>query len=150
MPHAGLISENMKFEDAQLMRARLHYRGGKNRLERGDTDHGVAALYDAFISAMLRYVLIPELDTSMGEPSTEHYAEDRDLFILLRNSDIIDDSFTDSDFKYLLRVTEDAMNFSSNQTDIPEFMIRIENVLNQLDVLPIDENVLPSLESQII
>src|SRR5574342_789880 len=57
MPHYDLMdATQMIEEDAALMRARLHLRGGKCRLQEGLPAAGIAALYDSVLFGMRYYI----------------------------------------------------------------------------------------------
>jgi hypothetical protein len=62
-PHFGLLDETkMSQEEALLMRAKLHWRGGKRRIEENKGPEGIATLYDALLSALRWHVLTRHME----------------------------------------------------------------------------------------
>ena len=67
MPHFGLIDEE-KLGPVQslLMRARLHIRGGRLRLQQRQISLGIITLYDALCTALQWYISVPENIHNLG------------------------------------------------------------------------------------
>jgi hypothetical protein len=86
MPHFGLMDESaLTPADAALLRARLHWRGGKRRILQNKKKAGVATLWDAVLSAG-RYYHLTELARQDAKPcnsSTETEPFD-DLAVIRR------------------------------------------------------------------
>ncbi|NHJ12492.1 MAG: hypothetical protein EAX95_02395 [Candidatus Thorarchaeota archaeon] len=80
MPHAGLIASTLSKEDELLLRAQLHVRGGRIRLSKGNYIDALAAFYDAFVSAMLRYAYSSVLSRKLNVRKNDDMAEDLSLF----------------------------------------------------------------------
>jgi hypothetical protein len=145
MPHFGLMdSEKMKADQAALFRAKLHVRGGKRRISQGKIAAGISALHDALISAMHRYFFSPQLKESLNH---EEYNilnnDDRILFLILKRSGIIDETFQEEDFTYLASILDQALEGQITEFDQDVYLEKYDNLMKQLEVLPFSENELP-------
>lgn len=140
MPHAGLMDEEaLGPEKGLLMRARLHIRGGKRRLRQEKIADGIAALYDAFVSAVRWYAVSdrrPALKLLPGEDPQN----DADLYRGLVRSGVLDGSF---DFDELDRLLDTALGGEIPVFDRHAFLKGMDSVMIGLGVMPFDETKLP-------
>ncbi|MGY5855332.1 MAG: hypothetical protein RTS72_01945 [Candidatus Thorarchaeota archaeon] len=143
MPHFGLIDDSLQLEDASLLRARLHVRGGRIRLEEGRMEDGVAALYDAVVYAMLRFFDSDELRKDLQIDDGDDLNDDRTLFVILKKSKIIDSSVGLDDFEYLFQKMDDAIEDHLTDFDQHQFMYRFNRIMTTLEAIPFDESDLP-------
>ena len=143
MPHFGLIDDSLQLEDASLLRARLHVRGGRIRLEEGRMEDGVAALYDAVVYAMLRFFDSDELRKDLQIDDGDDLNDDRTLFVILKKSKIIDSSVGLVDFEYLFQKMDDAIEDHLTDFDQHQFMYRFNRIMTTLEAIPFDESDLP-------
>ncbi|UCE12541.1 MAG: hypothetical protein JSV04_10130 [Candidatus Heimdallarchaeota archaeon] len=76
----------MNPDEAALLRAQLHVRGGKRRISQKKLSAGIAALHDAFIFAMQRFFLSPDYEELLNLRDNEiDFDDDYNLFIILNN-----------------------------------------------------------------
>jgi len=127
MPHAGLIDEqSLGLERGLLMRARLHIRGGKRRLRQGKIADGIAALYDAVVSAMRWYVVSnPSLELNVLPG--EDLQNDADLYRALEFDRLLDAS----------------LEGKTPDIDRQALLNGIESVMTRLGIMPFNEQKLP-------
>ena len=143
MPHTGLIPPDMCPSDEALLRAKLHIRGGNLRLSKGEIADGFASFYDAVISAMLRFTLSPQLSDQLQYRMSDDLSDDRQLFSLLKRSEIFSSKISEKDFEYLHDVVYSAMDGNDETDQVERVRHIVETVLNELGVLPIFEGELP-------
>ncbi|MGY5876649.1 MAG: hypothetical protein RTU30_12955 [Candidatus Thorarchaeota archaeon] len=143
MPHFGLIKPGLSTDEDALYRAKLHVRGGRIRLSQGSVPDAVAAFYDALSSAMQHYVSSPKHVRVLDIRRGENLDNDRTLFTILKRSWIIDDSVSGSDFEFIYKAMDDAIEGKLIDLDSDHFVSVLENILTQLEVLPIVEGELP-------
>ncbi|MHA2393906.1 MAG: hypothetical protein ACXAEX_18395 [Promethearchaeota archaeon] len=144
MPHFGLIDEKLQEKEKYLLRARLHVRGGKIRLNRGEISAGIAALYDAFIHALYWFFLSKDhLKSSLYE-NHGIFREEKELYDFLVNRGDLDGKFKIQKF---LKVSEDALNSDLKKFQDYELLNEFDSLMEQLEVLPYDENLLPQIDS---
>jgi hypothetical protein len=143
LPHTGLIDESLEREEALLMRARLHIRGGWNRFSLGMKRDGVAAIYDAVASAMQRFLFQSTPEQALILENDEDPSDDLTLFKILKRSRIFDDSVTLEDFMYLYRMLDDALENRLKSFDETRFIETANILLIQLGVLPFNMCDLP-------
>ena len=143
MPHFGLIDESLQQADASLLRARLHVRGGQIRLSEGRKEDGVAALYDAMVHAMLRFLDSDELKRNLQIADDDNLNDDRTLFTILKKSGVIDSSLEVEDFDYLYQKMDDAIEDTLTDFDEHQFMFRFNRIMTALGVIPFDDSDLP-------
>ena len=93
MPHFGLIDEELPEIEQCLLRARLHIRGGKIRIEKGEISAGIAALYDAFIFSLYWYFLSDEMLKSYLFNGDGTYNDEEMLYLILLSHGRIDGTF---------------------------------------------------------
>ncbi len=145
MPHFGLMDpENMKPEDASLLRARLHIRGGKRRISEGKMAAGVAALHDALIHGIEWYLVskYPELLSSSA--GVEYDLTDDDILIqLLHKTQSFSDTFYINEFKYIGEILDQALYKEMYEFDEKKYLNSICNFMEKLEIEPFSEEGLP-------
>ena len=146
MPHFGLMdSKKMKRDQAALYRAKLHIRGGKRQISQGKIAAGIIALHDALISALYSYFMSPPLEEALNQEDYNIYNnDDRILFLILKRSGIVDDTFDEDDFSYLSSMLDQALEGQLKSFDQDCYLEKYDNLLEQLGVLPFPEDELPS------
>ncbi|MFX1476511.1 MAG: hypothetical protein ACFFCI_00135 [Promethearchaeota archaeon] len=140
MPHFGLIDESLPEKDKYLLRARLHIRGGKIRLCRGDFSGGIAALYDAIIYSLYWFFLSNKQLESFLYDEHGKYKHEKDLYLYLIELGFIDGKFNMEKFS---DITEEALNTELVQFKANDLLEEYECFIEQLKILPYDENILP-------
>lgn len=141
MPHFGLMDERgMGPVEGPLLRARLHIRGGKRRLRQGKIAAGIVTLYDALDAAMTAYVADMAHRKRLSIREGENLNDIRTLFAVLVRSRALNGAF---DFESFDRLTERALHEEMPGYDYRELLSRIEYVMNELGVMPFDEESLP-------
>jgi hypothetical protein len=128
----------MPEEDAALMRARLHLRGGKHHLQAGLHAAGLAALYDSLVFGMRYYIAKHERCASLVE-NVDHW-DAVALFHFLARAGLFDDRYA---FDRLSRTVECALWQESFSFDAEATCIEVEGLLTKLGVIPFDETGLP-------
>jgi hypothetical protein len=131
--------------DTALLRARLHLRGGKRRLQEGLTTAGIVALYDSVLFGMRYYIARHKGCASFVESADLWDAVG--LFHALVQAGVFDDAITFNRFS--LNV-ERALWQKTFSFDIKNTVIEIESILMKLGVMPVNETALPgeSLSNQ--
>jgi hypothetical protein len=138
MPHYGLMDATKMTEvDAALMRARLHLRGGKRRLQKGLSAAGIAALYDSVLFGMRYYIAKHKRCASFVENIDLWDAPD--LFHALTRAGIFDDPLSFNRFS--LNV-ERALWQESFSGDTNATLAEVEAMLEKLGVMPFNEDTL--------
>lgn len=140
MPHYSLMDENKMSEaEAALLRARLHLRGGKRRLQKGLSAAGIVALYDSVLFGMRYYIA--------RNTRCASYVEDTDLwdaaslFHALTKAGVFEDPLT---FNLFSLVVERALWNESFSFDAEATLTDVEAMLTKLGVIPFNESALPS------
>src|SRR5271157_1783701 len=142
MPHFGLMDEDQLGPiQALLMRARLHIRGGKRRLQQGKYADGIATLYDAFVSAMQYYIADPAHQAELVILPEDDQHDDKVLFEIFIRSHVIRDTF---DFDSFAKLADQALegSFQEGQA-LDKLWDALDIAFNELGVTPFDENELP-------
>ena len=151
MPHFGLIEPGIPEDEEALIRSRLHWKAGLIRLSRGMIADGIAVLYDALSTAMLRFVLSPDLKKELFLTDDDfpdlNLDDDLALFGILRRSGIIDDTYTSNDFEDISDTAYNAIDGKLNDFNEDMYVSKIENLLTELRILPFEESELPQGES---
>ena len=145
MPHFGLMeSEEMKPDEAALLRARLHIRGGMRRLKQGKVSAGIAALHDALIHGMQWFLSAkhPELLYTNSEADYD-LTDDMTLLQFIQKTDSFAHYSYKEDFKYLLDILYQALDNKINGFDQPRYIQIIEKFMYQLGVEPFSYEDLP-------
>jgi hypothetical protein len=141
MPHFRLIDEKKLGPSLfLLMRARLHIRGGKRRLQKGHVSLGLITLYDALISAMEWYIMLPEHKEKLRVSENDNLKDDNCIFDVLVRSGVIDGRFSYDDFN---RLVDRALKDELSSFDYSDVVRNVESVMHQLGVMPFDEHQLP-------
>ncbi len=141
MPHFGLINEDeLGPLESLLMRAKLHVRGGRKRLEAGKISLGILTLYDALNLALQWYVSAPEQSGLAVQNPDKDFRKEKDIIFVLTNNGILDGKF---DYDKFNEVVERALDDEMHGYDYAELLSGIESVMIQLDVMPFDESKLP-------
>jgi hypothetical protein len=142
MPHYGLMdSTQMSEEDAALMRARLHLRGGKRRLQEGLAVAGIVALYDALLFGMRYYIARQKRCEKIYMVENADLWDAVAMFHILSRAGIFDDPYA---IDRLSLIVERALWQESYSFDAHAARVEIENMLTKLGVMPFNESVLPS------
>ena len=145
MPHFGLMdSEEMKPDEALLLRARLHIRGGKRRLKEGKVPAGIAALHDALIHGMqwFLYTNHPELlypNVEVDYDITDHMTL---LQFLQRTESFAHFSYKE-EFQYLSDILVQALDNRISGFDKGRYIKIVNKFMNQLGVEPFSFDDLP-------
>ncbi|MDA8169857.1 MAG: hypothetical protein M0Z59_09225 [Nitrospiraceae bacterium] len=139
MPHFGLMDEDALGPiEGPLLRAKLHIRGGRRRLERGLYTDGIMALFDALCSAMQWYAALhwDRLRIEKGDDPNN----DRTLYHVLVRSGVLSGRFSYEEFDALVirALNEEIRNF-----DWKGLYEGLTEVFTELGVMPFDEKTLP-------
>jgi hypothetical protein len=148
LPHTGLIDESLQKEDALLMRARLHVRGGWSRFSEGMKADAIAAIYDAISSAMQRFLFQSVSGQVLKLEKDEDPSNDLTLFTILKRSGVFDESVNVDDFIYIDRTLDDALENRMDSFDETRFIEAANILLVQLGVLPFNMCELPDTISR--
>ena len=124
--------------EAELLRARLHVRGGNRRLRQGRDAAGIASLYDALIHALRWYTL--ENQTALEIANETELRDARDIFARLVRAGVFNDI---AKFDALTSLVEKAIDDPTFRFDATSAWAKIENWLTRLGVMPFDETALP-------
>ncbi|MDW7774157.1 MAG: hypothetical protein SCH71_14820 [Desulfobulbaceae bacterium] len=139
-PHFGLMDESkMSREDALLLRAKLHWRGGIRRCRENQSAAGISSLYDAMLSAM-RWYILTNLRDEAGKDVIENIENERFVFFLLRKAGLLSFSF---DLNFMEDVVDKALMQEDIESRKDQFIEQVKKVMTQLTVLPFDESELP-------
>jgi hypothetical protein len=142
MPHFGLMDEDdLGPIEGPLMRAKLHIRCGKRRLQQGKISLGILTLYDALISSMQWYIALPDHKVKFQVKEGENMKDDKTVFTVLNRSGVLDGKF---DYKAFNNLVDEALKQELSSYVYTEILRGIESVMTQLGVMPFDEKDLPS------
>lgn len=126
------------------MRAKLHIRGGKRRLQQGKISSGIVTLYDALVSAMDWFIAVPERKSQLMVREGEDLKSEKTLYAVLVRSGVLDGAFDYEAFDALVdRASESDRPDHMKDYDYSGLLAEIEPVMTQLGVMPFDENTLP-------
>jgi hypothetical protein len=143
MPHFGLMNPNkMSEEEAALMRAKLHIRGGKRRLRQGKVSSGIVTLYDALTYAMQWYLASPERRQNLTIKEGENIKDDHAAAAILSRSGVLGEGF---DYGAIDNLAEKVLEEEGEMPgyDYTEFLKTVESAMTRLGVMPFDESTLP-------
>jgi hypothetical protein len=141
MPHFGLMDESaLGPVEGPLMRAKLHIRGGRRRLNQGKISLGIITLYDAMISAMQWYISDPSHEKMIKVKDKENMNDDRIAYKVLTRSGVLDGSF---DYDSFNELADKALYQDLSAYDHRDMLRGVELVMTQLGIMPFDENDLP-------
>jgi len=143
VPHSGLIDESLEREEALLMRARLHVKGGWNRFSEGMREDAIAAIYDALSSAMQRFLFRNVSGKILTLEYDEDPSDDFTLFKILKRSGVFDTSVSLDDFMYIDQTLDDGLENRLDTFDESRFIETANILLIQLGVLPFNQCELP-------
>ena len=108
-------------------------------MDRGESADAIAALYDAFSTAMQLHLLSLESEAISG------VLDDRESFAVLRRAGILDSSM--DEFSFLEDTLEDAIAGRTNESDTLRFFAIVERLLIRLGIIPFPESSFPGRES---
>jgi hypothetical protein len=146
MPHFGLLDEGkMPPVDAALLRAQLHIRGGRRRMQEGKYPEGISTMYDAVLSGMRWFALKNEAIHEEIHKRGEYILEDDEkLQQLIAESGAWPDGL---DFVKLQDTVYEAIEENLEEFDPTLFLRQVEGVFTKLGVMPFDEKELPPEDS---
>ncbi len=140
MPHFGLVDEKaLSREEALLLRARLHWRGGRERLLDGRLASGITSLYDALVSAM-EWRLHREKLGPLHRHRDATLEDDRLLCEHLLKQRFLAPEF---DFRKLQDEVENILEGRACSVEPGVLLAAIAEQLTRLGLLPFDESELP-------
>jgi uncharacterized protein (DUF2267 family) len=139
-PHFGRMdADRMSPEDALLMRAKLHWSSGLQRLRGNRIPNGILTVYDALLSGMRWYILV-HLRHEPEEGLQKKLEDEEYLFSLLRDHGLIDRT---SDLDHLLEAVDRVLRDQEPGADTERIVSGLTKFLTRLGVLPFDEAELP-------
>ena len=129
-----------KVTDAQIafICARLHLRGGKQRLQEGYSAAGIAALYDAVLFGM-RYYIVKHAGCTAFVKNMDIW-DASGLFDALVQAGVFDDRLI---FNRFSLIVERVLWQPSFSFDTASTLAEVETMLKKLGVMPFDESPLP-------
>ncbi len=137
-PHFGLMDPaQLSRAEANLMRSRLHWRGGRRRLRQQKTAVGLVTLYDALLCGLRWYLLAHPAGPFPTDTELENEGY---LFSQARQRGLVDD---ESAPDWIRQVAERALAGECEGLDQERFMAGLEEVLGRCEVLPFAESDLP-------
>ncbi len=141
MPHASFMRESdYPPEEGLLLRARLHIRGGKRRLEQGRISAGLVTLYDALLAALEWYIESSERRESLKILEGDNLKDDKSIYDILVRSKVLDGRF---DYRAFDKLIERAILEEMDGYSYSEILEEIQSVMTQLGIMPFDETALP-------
>jgi hypothetical protein len=145
MPHFGLMdSEEMKPDEALLLRARLHIRGGKRRLNEGKVPAGIAALHDALIHGMQWFLYINHPEIMYPNVEVDYdITDDMTLLQFLQRTESFAHFSYKEDFQYLCDILVQALDNTISGFDKGRYIKVVDKFMNQLGVEPFSFDDLP-------
>ncbi|MHA2473723.1 MAG: hypothetical protein ACXAES_10855 [Promethearchaeota archaeon] len=144
MPHFGLIDESLPEAEQYLMRARLHIKGGKIRLQRKEFSAGIAALYDAFIFSLYWFFLSNPLIKPLLFCEDGSYKNESLLYSILLNRKKIDGTFN---FKKFSNIATKAIYSKLNKPPEKYLIGQFDHLMEELTITPYNTNLLPDEEA---
>ena len=124
--------------EAELLRARLHVRGGKRRLQQGKGAAGLAALYDALIHGLRWYALENRATLKIADET--ELQDERNIFARLAQARELSNL---AEFDALTMLVERAIDDPTVRFGAADESAKIENWLTRLGAMPFDEAALP-------
>jgi hypothetical protein len=140
VPHFRSVDDALGPVEGSFMRAKLHIRGGKQRLRDGKISMGILTLYDAVVSAMEGYVASPGHRNKLKIHAGEDMNNDNTLYSVLTRSGVLDGTF---DYAKFNNIVELALKQELSSFDYSGILKGVERVMTQLGVMPFDESQLP-------
>ncbi len=125
MPHFGLMdSEEMKPDEAALLRARPHIRGDKRRISEGKLAAGITALHDAIIHGMQWFLLSAHSELINSDVDADYDLTDDDTLLqLIHRTPIFANTPYKEEFHYLSEILDQALYETLNGFDPNRYMI---------------------------
>lgn len=146
MPHARLLDTSvMSVEAAELTRARIHYRSGKDRLKEGKTHEGLSTLFDAFQSALRWYVASPGRLAELEFREGDDLNDEKVICAVLKRSGVLDKQV---DYDVICDAVERALDGDLTGVDAPLLERTMDAALNALGIVPFDFAELPPKTSE--
>jgi hypothetical protein len=123
--------------ETALVRAQLHLRLGKRRLQKGHTAAGIAALYDAILCGLRYYIAKNKRCASFVENTDLWDAPG--LFHGLARAGVFDDPLAMNRFSLIVEraLWQESFSFDADTT-----LTEVEMMLRKLGVTPINESAL--------
>ena len=142
MPHFGLMdANNMRYDAALLLRAKLHVRCGKRRVREGKIAEGICTLYDAALSSMRWYAVSNEaIHAVLHQHDITRLENDIWLQQLINAHGAWP---PDLNFQEFLTQFDTALTGNIKGLDPELFIKQIDSLLTHLGVLPFNEDELP-------
>ena len=142
MPHFGLMDEGkMQPLDAELLRAQLHTRCGRRRMNEGKYPEGISTMFDAVLSGMRWFALKNEaIHEEIHKLGVYLLEDDLKLQQLLAKNGAWPH---DIDFGKIQDTVYLALEGNLEGLDPTQFLWQVEGVLTKLGVIPFDEKELP-------
>lgn len=141
MPHFGLMDKGkMSSEEAALLRARLHIRGGRRRLAEGKTGDALAVLYDALGHGLKYYAKHHGLEVETEKDDNELYHIEHAIARQLVQAGVLDDL----DFiTWFIHLADKAVAGTVPEVNSGELLDGLDEIMVQLGVMPFSESELP-------
>jgi hypothetical protein len=136
MPHFQTISKELQgTQQGTVLRSRLHYIRSYALLRDGYLEHGAAVLFDSLLQA-LRWR--SEIEGVMvGPGKCRSLWCEREMFEALADRLIVS---TDFDMDALMDTIEAVIDGCTTDVDPLALFDRVESILEELGVLPLDES----------
>jgi hypothetical protein len=136
MPHFQTISKEMQGTRAgTLLRSRLHYIRSYDLLRDGHLEHGATVLFDSLLQA-LRWRSETEGVTIDTRSCRSMWCE-RELYKALAERRLVPSGF---DMDGFMDTMESVMDGRTGDVDIIALFYRVEAILKELGVLPLDDS----------
>ncbi len=141
MPHFGLMNEDkMTCEEAELLRSRLHIRGGRRRLLEGKVNDGLVTLYDALSHGLRYYELKQDPEKETREDEGELHQQELSIARQLVHSGVLDD------LNFVTRfcsIVDQAIDGIVPHISHRELLNSLDEIMTKLGVMPFSEDELP-------
>jgi len=110
-------------------------------LRQGKTAAGIATLADALSSAFQWYLAAPGRGDALEARANDNLNDDRTVYRILVRAGVLDGSF---DFDAFARLVERALDEDTDGIEEIELLQGLERTMEQLGVMPFDEDALPA------
>jgi len=141
MPHFGLMDESaMRKDEAALLRAKLHLRGGRRRMRQKKYAAAIATLYDAVLSGIKWYILSFKGESAVQADEGIYLRTEQELFNSLVQAGVLDGI---KEFENLDGLVDQALTGKVPPFDEDQVVTQVERWLTQLGVMPFNEEALP-------
>lgn len=139
-PHFGRMdADRMSREEALLLRARLHWGCGLERLRGNRVPDGIVTLYDALLSGM-RWYILAHLRHELEGDLEKKLEDEQYLFSLLRRHGIIART---GELDHLLAAVDRVLRDQEPGADTERIVQAMTGAFTRLGVLPFNEADLP-------